>query len=89
MITVPQIFVAIAFTIVVIFCIIDMVIVKHLRRRLGRFFQAVIYAGASFYYWWAMVNNTVPSVELRIVWLAVCATVISEIVSRWGAGGQS
>jgi hypothetical protein len=87
--TVPLWLVAIAFTLVTIFCIIDMVLVRHLRRRLGRFFQAVIYAGAAFYYWVAMANNILPSGELRIVWLAACVTVISEIVSRWGSGGKS
>ena len=85
---IPLPVVAVAFTLATIFCVIDMVMVRHLRRRSGRFFQGMIYAAAAYYYWIATINAALPSVEIRLVWLAISISVISEIISRWQFGGN-
>jgi hypothetical protein len=83
---VPQWMVAVAFSLTVIASILDAVFARHLSVKLFRFFQSLTLGIAASYYWQAALSNSLPSPDLRFVWLALSTIIIGEIISRqsWG-----
>ena len=82
--------VALAFTLACLASLLDMVFVRHNSVKAFRFFEALILAIASFYYWEAEIADSLPSTDLRVVWIALCTIIIAEIISRqsWGSKPQ-
>lgn len=83
---VPQVYVAASFSVVAIFCALDMMIAKAISVKVFRLFEGLIVSIAAWYYWEAFANNALPSQNLRFVWLALCIIMGAEIISRqsWG-----
>jgi hypothetical protein len=84
---VPLYAVAVAFSLVVLFCLFDVLMVRPISIRLFRLIQGAVVGIAANYYWYAYISNTVPSSDLRIVWVVLCVVMMAEIVSRqsWGS----
>lgn len=83
---IPQWIVAVAFTLAVLASLLDMVFARHTSVKAFRLFEALILAIAASYYWEATITSSLPSTDLRYVWLALCTIIIAEIISRqsWG-----
>jgi hypothetical protein len=81
--TVPLEAVAVAFSIAAGICVIDIFIARIKPRRIIRLCESIILSLAAGYYIQAAVTNTVPSPDLRFLWLCLAAVIIAEVISRW------
>jgi uncharacterized membrane protein len=82
-IVVPQYIVAIAFSMAALVIFADMLMVRATLRKMGRFCQGIIVTAAAYFYWVAEAHQTLPSQDLRIVWIALAISIGSEVISRW------
>jgi len=80
---VPLWVVAIAFTVAVLFCVIDFFLAKNVHGKVLRSSQSIVLGFASFYYWQAAAFDTIPASDLRVVWISLCIVNCAEIISRW------
>ena len=83
----PQYVVAISFTVAGLFGLYDMGVSKKSASKMFRLFEAAICFIAAFYYWVATLEATLPSPNLRYVWVSLCIILCSEVISRqdWGS----
>ena len=87
--TIPLVAVAVSFTIATLFCVADMAVARFWSIKAFRLFQSIICAIAASYYYDAMAHEVVPSINLRVVWIALCVVICAEIISRQSWGTKS
>lgn len=85
---IPAWAVSAAFGLAALFCLGDIIAAQGFSRKLFRFFQSMVCIMAAVYYLEAASKDAVPSPELRYVWIALCAIIIGEVISRQSWGGK-
>jgi len=88
-VTVPLYVVGIAFTVAALFCVYDLLMAEKFSVKLFRLLEGTILSIAAFYYWRAAIYVEIPAVHLRVIWIALCVIICSEIIMRQSWGSQN